>query len=49
MVYMKYTLYAMLYMYMLHIRYSAQNVVQCTSIVGVVASAAVSSDGSYSH
>ena len=29
--------------------YRAQDVVQCTSIVGAAASAAVSSDGSYSH
>ena len=29
-----------------HVVYSAQDVVQCTSIVGAVASAAVSSDGS---
>ena len=32
-----------------HVVYSGQDVVQCTSIVGAVASAAVSSDGSYSH
>ena len=32
-----------------HVVYRAQDVVQCASIVGAVASAAVSSDGSYSH
>ena len=32
-----------------HVVYSGQDVVQCTSIVGTVASATVSSDGSYSH
>ena len=51
---MVYTLHYALHMYiyvepMLHIRYRAQDVVQCTSIVGAVASAAVSSEGSYYH
>ena len=32
-----------------HVLYSGQDVVQWTSIVGAVASSAVSSDGSYSH
>ena len=52
----KYTLYTMLYTCTCrayancgHVLYSGQDVVQCTSIVGAVASAAVSSDGSYSH